>query len=516
MTLSRKDFHHGFYVLGAGLLLGSLPLSHFAMGLISFLLLLNWLAEWDWREKWRRMLANKQGLVFSALFLVMCVGLVKTDNWHNAGQILLANLVLFFGPVIVITSKPLSDREMNWLYDAFIVGTFIGCVASVIYWLTHELADMREISIFIDHIRFSLCIVVAIVLCMRQVARKSRMGDLMRCVYLLAAFLMTMYLFLAQTLTGVIVFCIVVILGVAHVLTTIPDRKSRRIVSGSLTALLCVVALYVTWITYDYFHDRDKTITATHTALGGEYTFGDDGLVENGYRINYYVCRPELARAWAMRSDSALDVMTEATLVRYLNSKGLHKDYQAVMSLSDEDIVHVEHWVANVAYTRPLGLKRALYQTYFSVSKYMQDHNVVGSSVMERMELWKASWNLAKDNWFLGVGIGDQKAELDAQLARMHSPIADRHDRGCHNQVMTFWLMGGMLLVCYFLFVLAYPFVFMPKRITFVYVTLFVVIFCSMWTEDVLGTQTGRMMFSIFMPLVLFNESCNKAAGVRL
>lgn len=516
MQLTRKDFHHGFYVLGTGLLLGSLPLSHFAMGLFTFLLLLNWIAEWDWREKWQRLLENKQGLLFSAFYLVMCIGLIKTDNWHNAGQILLSNLVLFFAPIIIISSKPFSEREMNWLYDAFIIGTFIGCVISVGYWLTHEVADMREISIFIDHIRFSLCIVLAIVLCIRQVARKSNMGDLMRIVYLFVALVLTVYIFLAQTLTGVVVFCLILVVGVVQALTSISDPKSKRITSGLLLGLLCALAVYVTWITVDYFHDRDKTITTTQTALGGEYTFGEELLVENGHKINYYVCRPELQRAWALRSDSTFEGMIEATLIRYLNSKGLHKDYQAVMYLSDKDIRNVERLIANVAYTQPLGLRRALYQTYFSVSKYFQDQSIIGSSFMQRMELWKASWYLAKDNWLLGVGLGDQKTELDAQLVKMNSPIAYITNRGCHNQILTYWLTGGILLICYFMFLLAYPFVGMPKRVTFVYVSLFIIIFCSMWVEDVIDSQTGRMMFAILMPLVLFNEATNKAASEKV
>ena len=45
MKLSRQDFHHYFYIFATGLLMFVVPLSHFAMGLITFLLTLNWLAE---------------------------------------------------------------------------------------------------------------------------------------------------------------------------------------------------------------------------------------------------------------------------------------------------------------------------------------------------------------------------------------------------------------------------------------------------------------------------------------
>ena len=42
--MRRADFHHRFYLLGTVALAVSMPLSHFVMGLASFLLFLNWIA----------------------------------------------------------------------------------------------------------------------------------------------------------------------------------------------------------------------------------------------------------------------------------------------------------------------------------------------------------------------------------------------------------------------------------------------------------------------------------------
>ena len=86
---------------------------------------------------------------------------------------------------------------------------------------------------------------------------------------------------------------------------------------------------------------------------------------------------------------------------------------------------------------------------------------------------------MAKNNWLLGVGIGDQKAELDRQLEIMQSPIAHKHNRGCHNQFLSYWLTGGTVLVAYFLFLLAYPIVGMPRRTSFLIVILILTLFCS-------------------------------------
>ena len=60
--------------------------------------------------------------------------------------------------------------------------------------------------------------------------------------------------------------------------------------------------------------------------------------------------------------------------------------------------------------------------------------------------------------------------------------------------------------MAYFCFLLVYPFVRMRERITFVYFALILMLFLSMLVEDTLNAQTGQMMFSIFVPLLLFSE----------
>lgn len=514
MKFSRSDFHHYFYIFATGLLMFVVPLSHFAMGLVTFLITLNWIAEWNWKEKWSRLRQHPQALVFSGLYLVLCLGLIRADNMPNATDQLLANLSIFFAPIIIVTSRPFSQKEMRVFFNGFIVGTTIGVVCSMGYWLTHEVRDMRHISLFIDHIRFSLCVLLSIVFSIYLMREKSNSGDVLNILYAANVLLLVVYIFIAQTLTGIVILVVLMLFTLIS-LTVRRNVVNKKTLIISLLVLLGVLAVYFTSITYSYFHDRDQVITCRTTEMGHDYYFGEDGLVENGHRVNYYVCREEMEQGWKLRSDSLFDGMTEATLIRYLNSKGLHKDYNAVMSLSDKDIRNVEKKIANVDYTKPFGLKRALYQTYFCISKYkLNRQDIQGSSLMQRVELWTASWNAVKENWLFGVGIGDQKAELDRQLEKMNSPIAHKHNRGCHNQYLTYWMIGGIVLLSYFLFVLVYPFVGMKKRITFVYIALFIIVFCSMLVEDTIDSQSGKILYAIVMPMLLFNEAGDKAEAI--
>lgn len=482
----------------------SIPLSHFVMGLSGFILLLNWIAEWNWQEKRARIRQNWQGLFFSGLFVAFLVGLLKTQDWATAGHVLLAQLPILFAPIIVISSRQLSLRAVRWMLRSFIWATFFGAVCSIVYWLTHSINDIREISIFIDHIRFSLCIVLSVVFCMWFAIKQVDMAIWVRVIYAVLVTLFVGYLFVAQTLTGLVVLFVIALFYACYLLFKIPNHGLKWTIFSLLALLLVGFVAYTTYITYEYFHNEDTMIMAKRTEMGNRYSFDVESLVENGHRIDYYVCKSELEMAWKERSTVEYDELLEQTLIRYLNSKGLRKDYAAVMSLSAEDISHVEGHIANYDYTRSFGLRRALYPTFFSYTMYMKCGYIDNSSLLQRVELWSASWSVLKDNWFLGVGLGDNKAALDAQLERQQSSIAYKHNRGSHNQFLTLWMMGGLILLGYFLFVLVYPFVGLKKRVTFVYVAFTIVLVLSMFVEDTISAQTGRMLFAVVNPLLLY------------
>lgn len=502
--MTRDSFHHNAYLVGVMLLVAFIPVSHFGMGLMTFLLFLNWIAEWNWHEKLVRLKQNRGFLVLSMLLLVICLGIIHANDPVAVLQKLAAKLVLFFAPVIVATTRPLNAREMRWVYASFVLATLFGCVWSIIYWLTHEVNDVREMSVFIDHIRFSLCVVLSILFTVHVLRQKQ--GSIAHNVLLASiVLLLAAYLFVAQTLTGILILFAIMLVYVFHILVNVENDRTRWSLLGVMLMLLLSGAGYVTYITYDYFHDRDTSIETRITELGGVYRFDETSIVENGHKIVYYVCEPELRAAWAVRSDSSYTPMLELTLIRYLNSKGMHKDYAAVMRLTPTDIRNVERGIANCDYTRVFGMRRALYPTFFSISLYQQTRIFDNSSLLQRVELWRMSWRVIQDNWILGVGLGNEKEALNQKLKEENSQIFIRNKQGSHCQFLTFWLSAGVLCMLYFVFVLIYPFVGMRKRITFLYVAFFLLIFMSCLTEDTLEVQTGCLLYAIFNPLLLMS-----------
>jgi hypothetical protein len=507
--MSRKRFHHTFYLLGTIALAIAMPLSHFVMGLACFLLFLNWLAEWNWREKRIRLRKNRQGLWFAAFYLVYAIGLIHVTDWGAAGKEMLSKLPFLLSPLVVITSKPLKSKELRSVFTVFILATLFGCCWNFGYAQTHVLDNIREMSRFIDHIRFSLCIVLSIVLCVHHLLHPLNNSTLFRFIYPIVILLLFLYLLYAQTLSGILILMVIAICYITHLIEYQKNTKTKWALGGLMGLVLTAAIVYALYITYDYFHVKDPAPDRTAmTASGNPYTFEDNPMVENGHYIGHYVCKEELQTAWAMRSDSLYDDLTAATLTRYLNSLGLRKDSAAVMSLSDNDIRNIEHKTANVYYTNTGSLRRALYETYFGFTLYEKYGVINESSLLERIELWRASWQIIREHWLFGVGIGQQRAALDRQLELQHSPIADKKkNRGSHNQFLTFWMAAGIIPLLYFCFLLVFPFVEMKNCITYVYIALILTLVLSMLVEDTLNAQTGRMMFTIFVPLLLFSDN---------
>jgi len=509
--MSRARFHQTFYLLGTITVAAAIPLSHFLMGLAPFLLLLNWLAEWNWKEKRILLRKNRQGLWFSAFYLVYAIGLIHTTDWGTAGNEMLSKLPFLLSPIVVITSKPFGSRELRLIFGTFVLATLFGCCWNFGYAQTHTLSNFREMSYFIDHIRFSLCVTLSIIFCVHCLTSSQVKSPTIHIICLLISLLLLFYLLYSQTLSGIVILTVIVLCYIIHLIVNQKDNKKKQILGGTLALLLTAIIVYTAYITYDYFHVKDPAPDRTAlTASGNPYTFEEDPIVENGHYIGNYVCEKELQTAWTMRSDSVYDGQTSATLVRYLNSLGLRKDSAAVMSLSDNDIRNIENHNANVYYTRKASLRRALYETYFGFTLYGKYGFICESSLLERVELWRASWQVIREHWLFGIGIGNQRTALDQQLEAQHSPIAGkRPGRGSHNQFLTYWLAAGIIPVLYLCFLLVYPFAAMKKRITFVYFAFITMMFLSMLVENTLDVQTGLTLWATFVPILLFFSTDN-------
>ena len=503
--MKREEVHHIIYLLILCWIAVAIPLSNYMLSMGGIFLAVNWAFTWDWKEKWSRLRNNKSAIFLSLFFFLCLLCLAHTDHTKVGLHNIINKLPFLYAPIIMASSKPLKGYEQRLVVNGFLLGVLIGTTASTIFYFTHTIQDIREISVFISHIRFSLCIVLALCFCTFFISKVQVYSLKIRFLYAILGICFLTYLFFAQTLTGIFILFVLIIFLLFYLLIVYKEIKYRKWIIALSICFIMGFSAYSVWITFSYFQPEDKNYATLDekTPDGNLYSHNLQSVVENGSFVEIYICKEELADEWAKRSEIPYHDV-EAALIRYLNSKGLRKDREGVKTLNQKDIQHIENGIANVDYTRGFGIKRSLYPILFSFSLYEKDNNIAHASLLQRLELWDASRQVAKSNFWFGVGLGGHKPALDQQLVAQNSPLTYKQNMGCHNQFLTYWLMGGIILVIYFVFTLFYPFFATRRSKSLLYYSFFVIIFISLFTEDTLETQIGITLYAFFNSFLLF------------
>jgi hypothetical protein len=258
-------------------------------------------------------------------------------------------------------------------------------------------------------------------------------------------------------------------------------------------------------------HPVDLTKLDSTTSQGHQYA-NDTAVTEreNGYLIWIYVCDDELKQSWNARSKfpfDSLDMRKQPlryTLVRFLASKGLRKDADAVMTLSEEEIHSVERGIANVNYQNMSNLNARLQQIFAEHNYVNMGENPGGHSVVQRNEFRKAAYGIFRENFFFGVGTGDIADAYPKQYEKMKSRLIPQWRLRAHNQYLTIAATFGIIGFLYFIFALVFPMRSLKKSNDFLYFTFWLIAVLSMISEDTLETQAGVTFFVFFNCLFLF------------
>jgi O-antigen ligase len=472
------------------------------MSVGSLLLLANAVIEWNWKEKWQYLKKNKLAFFLAAFFFVYLIGLINVEIWSKAIDAILMKVLLLGSPLVIASTPPLTKREINIVFHTFLISILFTTIYSFVYYCNRQIVNIREISRFISHIRFSLNITIAIVITLFYTFNIHPFISKIKLPYPILTCWLLFYMFISQTLTGIVIIVLLLLFTIAYLF--IKYRKEIFFRWLIFVIILIVLAFfsYFTYITINYFQDKDAGIfLPAFTERGNPYSHDQNSIIENGHRIQLYICKQEMQEAWNQISDKNFEDV-ELTLIRYLNSKQLKKDYNGVALLSNQDIKNIELGIANVEYYNGFVLKRLFYPLFFTVSIYKKEGTIDQSSLFQRLELWNASWRIIKKNWLFGIGIGNHKAYLDKQLEEQQSTLMKKN-MGCHNEFITLWCSAGIIVLFYFIFTLIAPFIF-RRKLPLIYFYFFIIAVVSMFTEDTIDTHAGVTFFVFFNTLILF------------
>ncbi|MCC6691408.1 MAG: O-antigen ligase family protein [Bacteroidia bacterium] len=516
MQVSRPQIHKWIYFFSLSVIAVGMPLSEFLMSIGQIIMAANWFIEGNVIEKFKQFWKNKTAVLISSLLLLHALGLIYTSDFEYALNDLRIKAPILILAVLISTSEPLTKQVFDWLMAIFVAsvvtGTFISMgVYDGIVPVKTPVTDMRDISIFISHIRFSLLICISIFIIVGYFFNEPQ--HLRKFLFVIAVIWLVVFLTILDSLTGV-----VVLVAAACVLLLrtflISNKNWQKLLA--LTIVSTIIAGTVFYLkplikTDGAIQQVDYWKLEKKTANGNPYTYYElNKDTENGYLLWIYVCWPEVERAWDARSSIKISEKNKRgddikfTLIRYLSSKGWRKDSLAVASLSDYEIKQIENGIANINYVGKSKITMRIMETLWELQDYKMGRDMNGHSVAQRIEFWKAGWHIFKKHPLIGVGTGDIKNEYASAYNEIKSPLDTEHRLRSHNQYLSIAVAFGTLGFIWFIIVLMYPFVRYRLWNNYLYFTFFLIAILSFLNEDTLETQPGLTFFAFFNALLLF------------
>jgi hypothetical protein len=516
MQLLPVHVHRWIYFFGLSVVAIGLPVSEFLMSVGQLILAGNFFLEGHIVEKAKRFWNNKTAVLLSSVLLMHLLGLLYTSDVEYGLKDIRIKAPLLILPVIIGCAEPLSKQLFNWLMAIFVatvvVSTFISM--GVYHGVIHTklpITDIRDISIFISHIRFSLLICFSVFITAWYIFYETSITQ----KFLLTAVVVWLMIFLTilDSLTGIVVLIIVAVVIMLYNSFASPKKILRIAAVSGVVIMTIGVIIYIRPLILlgSVTHPIDFSKMELITTHGNPYVHDTTvKQTENGYPVWTYVCWNELRQVWNKRSTiefygkNSKGDEVRYTLVRYLTSKGLRKDSVGVASLSDEEIKLISDGIANVNYLGRSGVTIRVMETLWEFQDYKIGGDINGHSAVQRLEFWKAGWQIFKKHPLIGVGTGDIKNAYVEQYAEMNSPLDSSHRLRSHNQFVSIAVAFGILGLIWFLIALAFPFLRYKMWNNYFYFTFFLIAVLSFLNEDTLETQPGVTFFAFFNALFLF------------
>lgn len=459
------------------------------------------------RDRFREFIKDKALWVPSFIFLLPLIGLLWTEDFKFASWDLRMKIPILFMPLLLGTLPNLPSKWLEFLLRYFIFSLVVAvslCLAVYTGIWKRDVFNIRDISVFISHIRFSMLLVFGIALIVHRWLLRGRFVFI--CSVIVAYFLV--FLWILESITGfVLIVTWVTVLILYHSI-----HSGRNIIRLGIPLLFISMILggflYLKECYEDYFSVAPLDVASLElsTPRGNPYEhYVENRQVENGHYIMTYICWQELKEEWEKKSDlefDSLDVKgneVKWTLIRYLTSMGERKDADGMKRLNEEDINNIERGIPSYSYYSKSGIRRRLDKVFFELDNYRNGGSPNGHSVFQRFEFWEVGTSIFCENFILGVGTGDLKNSFKEAYIVSGTRLEVKNRLRAHNQYLTFFITYGVVGGLIFLSLFFYP-VFADRNLrkNMLYLGFTLICVMSFLSEDTLETQVG-VTFYIFL-----------------
>lgn len=514
-TIKRESVHKAVYFFSLSLIAVSLPLSRYFLTIGEIVLIANWLAEGDFREKFRRLRADRPAIAFITVYLLSVCGLMwSRDPASGAANELLHRSPTLFLPLIFATTPAPGGRKIRVVLLLFISSVLIVSFAGL---LMRELGDdplFRSASPFIPGLYFGLMLVIAaaqLPLLVRQVTPKSRWLMLSLAV---SAWLI-IFLFYLRTLSAIISLVVIMIVLIA----VFTGRLKSTILKITIPVAAVIVAGMALWPLTEIYRqvqvsnpDGFGDLPAA-TVNGTPYLHDTVSIIrENGNPVYIFLADKELRESWNHRSEldfDGRDLMGQElkpTIYRYMSSLGLRKDSAGMALLTDRDIREIERGTTNHLNVGRPGIYVRAYEEMMSLSIYYASgrRETSWGSLTKRLDLWRSSLEAFRKHPVMGWGTGGVLQAMDHGMEQTGSTLAGLNMKP-HSQYLYVLLSHGIIgfIATVLLLVYFYRQKQAHRSIMFIlFLFLFLIHFIG---NNSLESQPGQDLFVFFSMLYAYH-----------
>ncbi len=503
-----------------------MPVSVWILSVVSIVMSANWLLGGEYRRKINILRSRPGIMILLALFAMYLVWLLNTTDFHEAPAELRLKLPLLFFPVVAGSTERTDRSLLRMVMLSFIAGclfaTFAG-FAALAGLMPGEIRSSRELALFVPSIRLSILLCFATFSSLWLIfsdggeeRQAGTVGRLYKVMLATAAAAMSYFLFRLLSVTGLVIFVLLLFLTGIFLITA--GRRVRLGIiflaaAAAATAALTILSLSA----WNRLHNpADPSVNGKRqlTLSGRAYThYPEETLMENGYLVWVNVCEEELRQGWNRRSLKAYDGADAAgnelrmTLVRYITAKGMPKDSAAVATLSDSDIFNIEQGYANPLYARKGSPMARAYEIAWEIDRAAGGANPSGHSLTQRPEFYRAAAGIISKHPWTGVGTGDLARAFSDEYASISSPLKPEYRLRAHNQYLTFGVTFGIPGMILAVALLLIPWLMSGGRFSYLFLVFMTVILISMFNDDTFSSFTGAAFFSYFYTLLIVTSA---------
>ena len=497
------------HVFCLSLIVIGMPFSKFLMSFGTLALIANWFLEGGVTAKFNSFFSNKIALFSTGIFLVFVLGLIHTQDFAYGLKDLRIKLPLLAFPIIFSTTHRLKKNHYFIVVRLFVLSVLASSIYGFLVYqdllpAKKEVLQLRDISQFISHIRLSMMIVLSLFL----IPKLFNTNTAQKIFGVITSLWLLYFLSFMESATGLVLgFATLFFISLYYLF------RKKSIYGFAMIAPILILGFFMGQNLISTYNTIkiDTTAKDELTKSGNPYDKeAEYHFFDNGNFSDDYICEKELEASWNSVSKIPYygDESVEGTkyiLIRYLTSKGLRKDKEGVEALTKEDIENIEQRVPNFLHAHSNMLSR-VHLLMFEIDGYFQGVNSSGNSLAQRLQYWRLSRAMIKENPYFGVGTGDVANEFKKQYQANKKCLDKMYQLRSHNQYLSTTIALGIIGLIFFLFFILYPVPTAFRERNYFYLLCLCIALLSFISEDTLETQDGVFFFAFLTNFFLFSS----------